>query len=360
MSKYYLGIMCGTSLDSIDISIACCTNTRIKAVGFKSYSLEDKLKKRINRQKTSKTSKKSLIELNHDISIKIVSHIKNILKEFGFKKESIQAIGFPGITLNHRPDAGQSTYMGDPEIISSKTSIPVVADFRQTDINAGGQGAPLTGLFHNYLNSFKKEFITFVNLGGFANITVKKGEKIIAYDTGPSNYLIDLWCRKKFNREFDLDGRLAAMGDVDVNLLKSLLKDKFFKKPAPKSTGFEYFNHPWLKKHLSKSQGINKLNVLSTLTYFTAITVSDELNRYKTKSNLIYFSGGGAFNNILVKGILDLTGKKRLKSLVKGVNEKNLESMAFAWLASMRMSNKKFTKSSITGAKKSYLLGAIY
>jgi len=360
MSKYYLGIMCGTSLDSIDISIACCINTKIKAVGFKSYGLEDKLKKRINRQKTSKTSEKSLIELNYDISVKIASHIKNILKEFSIKKESVKGIGFPGITLNHRPDVGHSSYIGDPNIISSRTSIPVVADFRQTDIDAGGQGAPLTGLFHNYLNGCKKEFITFVNLGGFANITLKKGRKVIAYDTGPSNYLIDLWCREKFNRDFDLDGRLASMGDVDINLLKSLLKDKFFERPAPKSTGFEYFNHQWLKKHLSKLKKINKLNVLSTLTYFTAITVSNELNRYKTKGNLVYFSGGGAFNNILVKGILDLTVKKRLKSLGKGMNEKNLESMAFAWLASIRIANKKFAKSSITGAKKSYLLGVIY
>ena len=168
--------------------------------------------------------------------------------------------------------------------MAKKLKIRVIADFRQTDIDAGGQGAPLTGIFHKYLNKITKKNLTYLNLGGFANITVSDKNKVISYDTGPANYLMDLWCNKKFDMEYDLDGKLASMGNVNTDLLKSMLSEKYFKKKYPKSTGFELFNDDWIEKHLSRISKLSDVDVLSTLAYLTIITVSNELRNFKNKN----------------------------------------------------------------------------
>ena len=100
--------------------------------------------------------------------------------------------------------------------------------------------------------------------------------------------------------------------------------------------------------------------MLSTLTYFTIITIADAINEYKPKSRQIYFCGGGAKNNLLVNGILSLTNKKRCLNIYPGINEKNLESLSFAWLSMIRKKSQKINNNSITGAKKSRFLGTIY
>ena len=260
----------------------------------------------------------------------------------------------------HRPDLKKSLYLGNPKILSSILSIPIVSDFRQTDINVGGQGAPLTGLFHKHLNLITNKSLIYLNLGGFANITIPNRNKTISYDVGPANYLIDTWCREKFDIEFDLSGRLASMGEIDYEILRVMLKDKYFIKSPPKSTGFELFNMNWIKKYLKNTSCPRDINVLATLTYLTVITISNDLNTYKNKPDSIYFYGGGSFNKLIVQGIIDLTKLKKVKSLRYGINEKNFEATAFAWLALMRINGVKFPKSSITGAKKSYYLGNIY
>ena len=282
--------MCGTSLDSFDISVASFHNGKLKVLGFKSFKLEEGLKKEIQKCKTYPQNHKAHKKTNKTLSIKVISSIKKTLSEYKIDKSDVAGIGFPGITLEHKPKNKKSTYLGDPSMIAAETSIAVIADFRQSDIDAGGQGAPLTAFFHNFLNQKRKDFITFINLGGFANITLKSGKKIMAFDTGTANYLMDLWCRKKFNKDFDSGGKLALKGNVQPKLLQQLLNNKYFKLKPPKSTGFEDFNWDWLKGHLLKFKNINRFDVLSTLAYFTIITIINEINKYKPKSKYLYLS----------------------------------------------------------------------
>ena len=360
MSKYYLGVMCGTSLDSIDISIVKTMGDKFKVFGFSEYVLNQKTKDAINSLKSSNPKKVKNAAFNNRFTNLIIEHIKDVMKKYHLKKNEISGIGYAGITLCHRPDLKKSLYLGDPKMLSAVLSIPVVADFRQTDINVGGQGAPLTGLFHKHLNQSINRDLIYLNLGGFANITIPDGKKIISYDVGPANYLIDGWCRERFDIEFDLSGRLASKGEINFNVLKLMLKDKYFDKKPPKSTGFELFNMNWIKQFLKKKSHISDIDILATLTYLTVITVSNDLNKYKNKPRSIFFYGGGAFNKLMVQGITDLTKLRKVKSLRYGINEKNFEATAFSWLALMRINGVKFAKSSITGSKKSYYLGNIY
>ncbi len=360
MSKYYIGIMCGTSLDSVDVSIASITTSKIRVRSFNEYRLSNGLKEQINLAKKNNCSPKDLKKINLDVTALISKCVKQSLKKEKMTYKDVKALGFPGITLNHRPDLKKTTFIGDPELLSKKLKIKVIADFRQTDMDAGGQGAPLAGLFHNYLNNILNKKLTYLNLGGFANITVPLNTRIISYDTGPANYLMDLWCNKKFDMEYDLDGKLASLGNVNTNLLKSMLSEKYFKKEYPKSTGFELFNEDWLMKHLSKISKVGDVDVLATLTFLTIITVSNELKRFKNKTTDLFIYGGGAFNQLLIHGILDLSNSKRTDLLKNIVSEKNMESTAFAWLAYMRQKETLFNNASITGSKQPYLLGNIY
>ena len=360
MSKYYIGIMCGTSLDSIDISIVSITPKRIKVKGFDEYKLDNKFKTEINLVKQSNNSGVNLEKINRNLTNLIIKQVNHSLDKHELTSEDISAIGFPGITLKHRPDLKISDYIGDPSLLSQKLEILVISDFRQTDINAGGQGAPLAGLFHNYLNSLMKKNLTYLNLGGFANISVLHNKQIISYDTGPANYLIDLWCNKKFDMEYDLDGQLASIGNVNTDLLKMMLNEKYFRKKYPKSTGFEVFNETWIYDHLKKLSTISDIDVLSTLTYLTIITVSRELKNFNNKSTELFIYGGGAFNKLLVNGIIDLTGIKKSNALKNIVDEKNLESTAFAWLAYMRQKEILVNNRNPSKSKKGYLLGNIY
>tara|TARA_B100001094_G_scaffold170788_1_gene165162 strand:- start:2076 stop:3086 length:1011 start_codon:yes stop_codon:yes gene_type:complete len=333
---------------------------KFKVFGFSEYVLNQKIKDAINSLKSSNPKKVKNAAFNNRFTNLIIEHIKDVMKKYHLKKNEISGIGYAGITLCHRPDLKKSLYLGDPKMLSAVLSIPVVADFRQTDINVGGQGAPLTGLFHKHLNQSINRDLIYLNLGGFANITIPDGKKIISYDVGPANYLIDGWCRERFDIEFDLSGRLASKGEINFNVLKLMLKDKYFDKKPPKSTGFELFNMNWIKQFLKKKSHISDIDILATLTYLTVITVSNDLNKYKNKPRSIFFYGGGAFNKLMVQGITDLTKLRKVKSLRYGINEKNFEATAFSWLALMRINGVKFAKSSITGSKKSYYLGNIY
>ncbi len=357
MSEYYLGTMCGTSLDSFDVSILKTSKTNFKVIGFQSFRIGDALKKKLRNQIQKKTINS---KLDHELSEYISKCIKKIIASYEIKKRDIGAIGYCGITLYHDPARKKSIFMGNPKAIKELTGIDVVSNFRKSDIDSGGQGAPLTGYFQKYLTKLFKRKLVFLNLGGFANIMIWKKNQPISYDTGPANYLIDTWCRTKFKKPFDRSGNLARKGEINHKLLTFMMRDHYFKIKPPKSTGFERFNLKWIEKHTKKITNTKDIDVLTTLTYLTISSVSIELNKSSGKNSLIYIYGGGVKNKTLTEGILDQVNMSRLEKLSNGLNEDNFESSCFAWLAFSRINRNIFIKSKITGRVKNSVLGDIY
>ena len=358
MSEYYIGIMCGTSLDSLDVSLVRFKNRNLSVKSFHTYLFNTSLKTKITR---SKDLNKVSASTQYNISEFISECVVRTIKKNKLRHSDIHGIGYPGITLNHDPKRKTSTYMGDPNMIKSTLNIPLVADFRQCDIKYGGEGAPLTGYFHEFLNKKLSKKISFLNLGGFANISIHKAGKVISYDTGPANYLIDNWCKKKFKREYDKNGDLAKRGEIDYQLLKRMMSDSFFKANHPKSTGFEKFNIEWLERQVQLTgYKITNENVLTTLAYFTITTVSQELNKDNSKEIKVFIYGGGVNNQLIIDGILSSIKHKRVKKMNFGISEKNLEATAFAWLSYKRIKGQKITSPMITGKKSPGFLGNIY
>ena len=356
MPENYIGIMCGTSLDSLDLSL-CDFERNKKVKYFKSYRIGQPLRNKINECKNHPYRKKLFNETDELITQFIIESLTKFISASNTKK--IVAIGYPGITIIHNPKKKISKTLGSPAIIAQKSGLRVIADFRLTDMKHGGQGAPLAPYFHEYISSKSRNFINFINLGGFANLTYRSNNKLMAFDTGPANYLINEVSKKYFKKDYDKNGRLAKTGKINDKALLSMLSDKYFYQDPPKSTGFEKFNIQWIEKYKDKFQ-LSRSSLIATLTQLTSISVSDAINFNDLDSDKLFFAGGGSKNPLIKREILKRTGLSEIKNLPCGLNFKNIESSAFAWLAMKRVKGKPISIGYITGAKTSRLLGIIY
>ena len=357
MTENYIGIMCGTSLDSLDFSLYRSGKAdRIK--NFKEYKINQTLKDKINLCKNKPNNLSLFNEVDKDITEFIISSLKKFISHTNTNK--IKAIGFPGITIRHDPGNKISKVLGNSESIAKRCKIKVVGNFRLTDMKAGGEGAPLTPYFHDYISSYKDPFINILNLGGFANFTFKSKNKLMGYDIGPANYLIDSISNKYFKVPFDKNGMLARKFEANERALVAMLSDKYFQYPLPKSTGFETFNMKWLNRFIKKYKIKNKNTLIATISQLTIISISDAINTLELDSPNIFFSGGGSKNTFIKNSIIERTGLNEIKSLPIGLDYKNLESSSFAWLAMKRIKEDLICKAYITGAKRSRKLGVIY
>ena len=357
MPEYYIGIMCGTSLDSLDLSL--CRFGKVNQIKiFKEYKIKSTLKDQINVCKSKPNNQSLFNKVNKDVTDFIVTSLNKFISSSNIK--DIKAIGFPGITIKHDPKKMVSKVLGDPQIIASEIKIRVIGNFRLTDMKVGGEGAPLAPYFHDYISTFHKSFINIINLGGFANLTYKSDNRINAFDTGPANYLIDLVSNKYFGIPFDKNGKLSKKNKANEKALLAMLSEKYFSLPAPKSTGFETFNLKWINKYKKKFNIRNKNTLIATITELSIISISDAINSNNLDSPDIFFSGGGSRNTFVKNSILKRTGSNEVKSLPFNINYKNLESASFAWLAMKRVNGEYIKKGYITGASRSRKLGIIY
>ena len=202
-----------------------------------------------------------------------------------------------------------------------------------------------------------------VNIGGIANITFlparKSYGKVIGFDCGPGNILLDAWCRRHLQRDFDANGAWGATGHVQPELLERLLSDAYFDREPPKSTGREHFNMQWLEEKL---QGEEPVDVQATLMMLTARTITDAIKRFAHHTQEIYLCGGGALNGALAQMIRQEAGDEMYvrSTSVLGVDPMHVEAMAFAWLAWAFLNRIPGNLPEVTNATGSRILGALY
>jgi len=357
MYKLYVGLMSGTSLDGVDVALCEITSSSCKLISSLEYPFDSKLKEEVLSAIDSPITLKEIGELDVKLGNLFANAINKLL--IGFDKSSINAVGLHGQTLWHQPDSETpfSMQLGSASVVSAQTGIQVVSDFRSMDIAHGGQGAPFAPAFHQFAFSNLKERTAVLNIGGMANITLL-GEELKGWDTGCGNVLLDMWISKSQNRTYDRDGEFAKSGTVNMDLLNSMLDDPYFLKPAPKSTGREYFNATWLSNHLPVFQTLNDEDIQRTLLELTARTIANDLKR--SDIELLIVCGGGAKNSFLMQRLQTLCKLEVKSSDEFGVSSDFLEAMAFAWLAYKRVHNEEVNLKSVTGADKNSILGAIY
>ncbi|MFC8567981.1 anhydro-N-acetylmuramic acid kinase [Streptomyces sp. NPDC057245] len=251
--------------------------------------------------------------------------------------------------------------LGRPAWIAEATGLPVVSDLRSADVAAGGQGAPLVAMTDVLALSALPGVPAALNLGGIANVTVvAPGTEPLAFDTGPANALMDAAVRHftAGAAEYDEDGRRAAAGRVDPALLRVLLDEEYYRRPAPKSTGKELFHLPHLLEALAAAPVREPDDVLATLARLTAVTVADACRAHGVTRLVV--SGGGAHNPVPM-GMLaeELPGVPLDSSDVLGLPPDAKEALAFALLGFLTVNGLPGAVPSGTGARRAALLGSL-
>lgn len=354
--KLILGLMSGTSLDGLDMALCkfkgAGLNTKVEILNFETCSYESSFKEAIKQVFSKKTVDLELLcLLNAQIARQHAEIINRTLKKWNYTSNDIDAIASHGQTvyhapkikhqLNNYPDA--TLQIGDGDHLAHLTGIITLSDFRQKNIAAGGEGAPLAVYGDYLLFSHPKIDRILLNIGGISNFTYlpakKKNNSLFSTDVGPGNTILDHYMMQKFNLYYDEDAKHAKKGMINHDLLNALLADDFFDKPVPKSTGPEYFNLAYLAlaQQKSNTSHISAEDVLATLCEFTAMGIVKAIrDNISVSENIeMLMSGGGMHNPLLVERL-----KYHLPHLtfinmqeVLGVNPDAKEALLFALLA---------------------------
>jgi len=367
--------MSGTSLDGLDIALCKLKNNGLTtqaeviafetipySASFKSETKEICFKKQVDLEK--------LCLLNSEIGKLHGCLINQFLKARDIKSESIDLIASHGQTVFHSPkrlrktdDYGNATLqIGDADQIASITGIITISDFRQKNISEGKEGAPLAIYGDFLLFKSKIENRVLLNIGGIANFTVLNTgagfQDVLSTDTGPGNTLMDQYISANFEHQyFDKNAAIALKGKTDEHLLGTLLSHPFFENEVPKTTGPELFNLGYLHEAILKSgcENLSHEDILATLNRFTASGIAIAIKKANCNTNsVVYLSGGGAHNPLLIHNLMQLLPKLNFKNLEElGIDPDAKEALLFAVLANETIAGNQdvFGKNSLSMGK---------
>ena len=359
-------------MDSVDAVLTKIDSSGLEVIAHHAHDIPKPLIARLSR--ALNTASLPAIEawrLDAALGALFADSVNALLATENISAARICAIGSHGQTLFHAPDSepALTVQIADPNIIALQTGIVTVADFRRMDIAAGGQGAPLAPAFHAFAFSHPTLTRAVLNIGGIANLTIlplrtrplDPASKVIGFDTGPGNTLLDGWTREHLSKAYDDAGRWAASGQVVPALLSAAMADEYFARRPPKSTGLEYFNRRWLRHLLEQHPNLRAADVQRTLCELTARSAANALKAHAPHCSELLVCGGGALNRTVMKALHAQLPRSRIANTEElGVPAKSVEGAAFAWLAHERLHSRAAVCTSITGARHAVCLGGIY
>ena len=361
----YIGMMSGTSLDGVDaVAVRFESNTGLEVLGSKSMNLSEELRALLLSLCFSGPDEINRSQIAGNQLAQIYAETCHaLLKDLGLSASHITAIGAHGQTVRHNPQNGATTQLINGALLAELPQIDTIIDFRNRDIAAGGQGAPLVPAFHASVFA-SDEPRTVVNFGGIANVTFlgRRGEadKTFGFDCGPANILLDAWVKENLGLTYDKDAQWARTGVLDKDWLSYLYSSEpYFSQSCPKSTGRELFNSEWLNKHLPTR--MKPEDVQHTLTAMSALAVAKDIEKYQPETKEVFTCGGGARNPLLMEYLQKyLPGKIVQPTDILGLSTQDVEGAAFAWLAKQFVERLPGNLPSVTGAKGPRILGALY
>jgi anhydro-N-acetylmuramic acid kinase len=390
------GVMSGTSADGIDVALVRVTEaasqrrksrfvqqkeqakvrTRFHLLGHSHTAYPKPVRTAVLAAMNAKSaSVADLSRLNFLLAELYADAVLAAQRRFRVRAE---LIGCHGQTLYHQGEPQRflgrkvvATWQtGEGALLAARTGIPVVSDFRPADMAAGGKGAPLVPFLDYLLYRDDKIGRVVQNIGGIANLSaIPAGappDKVIAFDTGPGNMVIDAITERLFNKPFDRDGQIAALGRIAEQVIAEILREAFFQQKPPKTAGREEFGREFAARFLKRCGRIPKEDVVATATALTARSIADAIRRFVMRRSGTYqefiVSGGGANNPtllaILANELRPLGLALRLSDEF-GLPSAAKEAAAFALLAYETWYRRPANIPSATGAKRSAILGKI-
>jgi anhydro-N-acetylmuramic acid kinase len=377
------GVMSGTSADGIDVAVVRIEPAKLKPklalLAHEAFPFPAALRRAVLAAMDAKaTSTAELARLNWRLGLAYAEAVKETARKHKMK---LDLVGCHGQTLYHQPRseayAGRkfacTWQAGEAQAIAAALGVPVVSNFRPMDMLAGGQGAPLVPLLDYVLFAEAKRGRVLQNIGGIANLTaIPAGvgpDKLIAFDTGPGNMVIDWLAQKLFGKKYDRDGAMAAKGSVLTPVLSAAPRHRYFSLTPPKTAGREQFGRNYAAEFLAacRRHSENNHDALATATALTAETIARSYSRFvraKMKGHEVDFivSGGGARNKTLMAMLaarLEPLGCAVTTSEKFGMPAEAKEAAAFALLAWQSWHRLPGNVTAATGAKRAVVLGQI-
>jgi anhydro-N-acetylmuramic acid kinase len=371
--KLVVGLLSGTSADGVDAVLARVSGgglkTGLETLAFCTVPYSERMREAV--LAIGNGNVEDLCRMNFVLGERFAEAALEVLRKAGVDPKDLDLVGSHGQTVYHVPrhpgQVASTLQIGEADVIAERLGVPVVSDFRTRDIAAGGEGAPLSA-YVDYL-LFRREGPprALLNLGGIANVTVVTAavEEVFAFDIGPANMPLDEIIRVMTKRKehYDRDGRRAAKGRIDENLLQKLLEHPFFKRPFPKTTGRETFGVDYVMPLLQKKGNNRSIDVLATLTALVAHAIKrafDEFIFPRAAVSEILVSGGGVHNLTLMTHLRRLFMKVPLIPLEEaGFDSDAKEALLFAVLANDTIQGIPNNIPGATGARWPTVLGKI-
>ena len=377
------GVMSGTSADGIDVAVVEIVPARgrpkLTLLAHEGFRYPAALRKAVLAAMNAKsTGTAELARLNWRLGMAYGEAVKATITRHRMK---IDLIGCHGQTLYHQAiPAGYAgkrfacTWQaGEPALIAAETGVPVVSNFRTSDMANGGQGAPLVPLLDYVMFSDSTRGRVLQNIGGIANLTAlpagASGDRIFAFDTGPGNMVMDALAQKLFGKSYDRNGAMAAKGQVLAPVLREMLRDAYFRLKPPRTAGREQFGREYAARFLAVCRRVSKTpeDALATATALTAESIARSFTQFvlpKMKGAPVDYivSGGGARNRTLMTMLatrLEPLGCSLTTSEQFGMPAEAKEAAAFALMAWMTWHGLPGNVPSATGAKRPVILGQI-
>jgi anhydro-N-acetylmuramic acid kinase len=386
------GVMSGTSADGINVALVRIHSTvtkrnagkesapAIELLGHAEYRYPGKVRAAILAAMNADQARVAdLARLNFLLGELYSSAILTTQSRFRVHADLVSCHGQtlyhqggPRFFLGHNIAATWQT--GEAAIIAARTGIPVVADFRPSDMAAGGKGAPLVP-FLDYL-LFRDPHIGRIvqNIGGIANLTAipanSAPHQVLAFDTGPGNMVIDAVTETLFGKPFDRGGKIAASGAVLQPILTQILRHKFFRAKPPKTAGREEFGRDFVHSFLESGHTHRKQDLVATATALTARSIAESIRHFVIASGRrqrrasweMIASGGGVKNFILMRMLAAELARMKISLRTSdelGLPSEAKEAAAFAVLACETWHRRPSNVPSATGARHATILGKI-
>jgi anhydro-N-acetylmuramic acid kinase len=366
-----IGLMSGTSLDGISAAAARFKNAGeggvdVELLSFISQPYNAAQRARLAASMTGSTPAE-YCRLNFDLGEWLSEAAAAVIEKSGVQKSDILAVASHGQTVWH--EAGHSTWQwGESAVIAERIGVDVVSDFRVRDVAAGGQGAPLVPIADALLFSSKTEWRGLQNLGGIGNVTIVPPggalAEVSAFDTGPGVAVIDGVTRLLHPElPYDVDGKLAAAGEADEEIVRELLSDPYFSAPPPKSTGRELFSASYIATLIERcrARSATDEDIIATAVALTSASIADAYRRFVKKPiSEVLLSGGGAKNPALYAAIEKAIAPIKLRKFDDiYFDGEAKEAVAFALLGYLFMQRRTANVPAATGAKGPRILGKL-
>jgi anhydro-N-acetylmuramic acid kinase len=405
-TRRVIGLMSGTSADGIDAALArisgCGETLEVGLDAFRTIPYQPAVREAVLALSSPEASVVDACKMSFTLGRLFAEAALDLIKRAELAPADIDLIASHGQTVCHLPplEGGSQAeslrhegfgtlQIGEAAVIAEITGVTVAADFRPRDMAAGGEGAPLVPYADYVLFRSAEKTRAVQNIGGIANVTFipagGKIEDVIAFDTGPGNMIVDALVAAFTDgkMQFDEDGRLGALGEVNEPFLRWLMGHEFIARRPPKSTGREQFGAAFVRRLLEKAEAddVSAEDLLTTVTAFTAESIADSYRRFllptggaaempdsrgqargcgRHEIDEVILGGGGSYNATLRRMLQErLPWVDVLLHEDFGIRSDAKEALAFAILGNETMLGRPANVPNATGARHAAILGKI-